>query len=199
MPRRPGRAGRGGLPAAVEDVGAPAADQHVVARAAEQRVVAGAADQDVVAVAAVEREQSAPAARPEASTTSSPARALTVSRSLPASAPVMFTRGQAEHRDGARAAPGDDHDVVAVGGVDDDVVGREVVAAAGGREVGVDVDVTSVPDRSLTVTVSAPPSALTSIVSTSSRSITMLPRLRVKRTRSPLAEASKISSPLRCR
>ena len=54
---------------------------------------------------------------------------------------------------------------------------------------------TSVPDRSLTVIVSVPPRALRSTTSTSSVSITMLPRLRVKRRRPPLAEASKISSP----
>ena len=76
---------------AVEDVLTRPADQDVVAGAADQRVVAGAADQDVVAVAAVGRERIAPADRPEASTTSSPPRALMVSRSLAASAPVMFT------------------------------------------------------------------------------------------------------------
>ena len=51
----------------------------------------------------------------------------------------------------------------------------------------------SVPVRSLTVIVSVPPRALRSIASTSLRSITMLPRLRVNSTRPPLAEASKIS------
>ena len=54
--------------------------------------------------------------------------------------------------------------------------------------------VTSVPVRSLTVIVSAPPSALRLIVSTSFRSMTMLPMLRVKRTRPPLAETSKFSA-----
>ena len=44
--------------------------------------------------------------------------------------------------------------------------------------------------------VSAPPSALRSMLSTSFRSMTMLPMLRVKRTRPPLAEISKISATL---
>ena len=56
--------------------------------------------------------------------------------------------------------------------------------------------VTSVPERSFTVSVSAPPSALRSMLSTSLRSMTMLPRLRVNSTRPPLAEAAKISAPL---
>ena len=74
-----------------------AADQHVVARAAEQRVVAGAAEQDVVAVAAVLRSSRSCAGRDaEASMTSSPASALTVTRSLPAIAPVTVdARGEA--------------------------------------------------------------------------------------------------------
>ena len=55
--------------------------------------------------------------------------------------------------------------------------------------------VTSVPERSFTVSVSVPPRALRSMASTSSRSMTMLPRLRVNSTRPPLAEAAKISSP----
>ena len=53
--------------------------------------------------------------------------------------------------------------------------------------------VTSVPVRSLTVILSAPPSALKSIVSTSLRSMMMLPTSRVNRTRPPLAEMSKFS------
>ena len=52
---------------------------------------------------------------------------------------------------------------------------------------------TSVPDRSSTVIVSAPPRAWRSTASTSSVSITMLATLRVKSRRPPLAEASKIS------
>src|SRR5829696_6829596 len=55
--------------------------------------------------------------------------------------------------------------------------------------------VTSVPDKSLTVIVSVLPKALRSTTSTSLVSITMLPRSRVKRSRSPLAEASKRSAP----
>ena len=55
--------------------------------------------------------------------------------------------------------------------------------------------VTSVPLRSLTVSVSVPPSALRSMRSTSFRSMTMLPRLRVNSTRPPFADASKISAP----
>ena len=52
---------------------------------------------------------------------------------------------------------------------------------------------TSVPDRSLTVIVSGPPSAFTSTASTPFTSMTMLPTLRVKRSRWPLADASKLS------
>ena len=55
--------------------------------------------------------------------------------------------------------------------------------------------VTSVPVRSFTVIVSVPPSALRSIFSTSFRSMTMLPRLRVNSTRPPFADAVKISTP----
>ena len=51
----------------------------------------------------------------------------------------------------------------------------------------------SVPVRSLTVMVSAPPRALTSIRSTSLRSMVMLPTSRVNRTRWPLAEMSIFS------
>ena len=54
---------------------------------------------------------------------------------------------------------------------------------------------TSVPLMSLTVIVSVPPSAFTVSVSTSSRSITMLPRLRVKSARLPFADAAMISLP----
>ena len=49
----------------------------------------------------------------------------------------VHPRGQAEHRTRRRVA-GDDRDVVAVGAVDDDGVGRAVaVAAADGGQVGV--------------------------------------------------------------
>ncbi len=71
--------------------------------------------------------------------------------------------GQAEHRDAARVA-GDADDVVAVGAVDDDGVGRAVAGAAAGVPARLRLtSVTSVPDRSLTVIVSAPPRALKSI------------------------------------
>jgi hypothetical protein len=46
----------------------------------------------------------------------------------------------------------------------------------------------------LTLSRSAPPSALASICSTSSRSIAMFPTLRKKRTRAPLAETSNCSA-----
>ena len=102
---------------------AGAAEQHVVAGAAEQHVVAVAADQHVVAVAAVGRElRWPPADRPEASTTSSPARALTVSRSLAASAPVMLTWAARPSTEMPAAVADDQDDVVAVGAVDDDGV-----------------------------------------------------------------------------
>ena len=55
--------------------------------------------------------------------------------------------------------------------------------------------VTSVPVRSLTTALSAPPSASRSTRSTSLVSMVMLPRLRKKRRRLPLAEKSKISAP----
>ena len=54
---------------------------------------------------------------------------------------------------------------------------------------------TSVPVRSLTTALSAPPSASRSTRSTLSVSIVMLPRLRKKRRRLPLAEKSKFSLP----
>ena len=54
---------------------------------------------------------------------------------------------------------------------------------------------TSVAERSLTVAVSAPPSACRVKVSTSSASITMFPMLRVNSSRDPLADAVKISAP----
>ena len=53
----------------------------------------------------------------------------------------------------------------------------------------------SVPVMLLTMTVSVPPRALRSMASTSLRSMTMLPRLRVNRTRPPFADASKVSAP----
>ncbi len=60
---------------------------------------------------------------PEASTTSSPARALTVRRSLAASAAGdVHLGGQAEDGGAGRVA-NDQDDVVAAGAVDDDVVG----------------------------------------------------------------------------
>ena len=111
----------------------PAADQDVVAGAAEQHVVAVAADEDVVAAPPSAVSWIAPAARPEASTTSSPARALTVSRSLAASAPVMFTWAARPRTDGAARVADDQDDVVAVGAVDDDGVRLAVAAAAGAR------------------------------------------------------------------
>ena len=55
------------------------------------------------------------------------------------------------------------------------------------------IRLTSVPVRSLTVTVSAPPRVLTPIPSTPSRSITMLPTSRVRRARWPLAETLMFS------
>ena len=52
---------------------------------------------------------------------------------------------------------------------------------------------TSVPDRSLTVTLSAPPNVLATIDSTSLRSIVIAAMSRVNRTRPPLAETSMFS------
>ena len=111
--------------ATVEDVGAPAADQHVVAGAAEERVVALAADEDVVVLAPPSAVSWIdPAARPEPSTTSSPASVLSVSRSLAAlGAGDVDLGGQAE-RPIRRWRRRNADDVVAVGAVDDDGVGR---------------------------------------------------------------------------
>ena len=53
--------------------------------------------------------------------------------------------------------------------------------------------VTSVPDRSLTTTLSAPPRVLATIDSTSLRSIVIAATSRVNRTRPPLAETSMFS------
>ena len=78
-------------------------------------------------------------------------------------------------------------DVGRGGAVDDDRIGRGI---AGGVYAQIDVDVGhAVPAKSLIVTVSAPPSALSARVSTSSTSMTMLPTLRVNKRRLPLAEA----------
>ena len=66
-----------------------------------------------------------------------------------------------------------DH-VVAVGRVDDDRIGLAVAAAASVAARSMLTLLTPVPVRSLTVMLSAPPSALKSIVSTPSRSIVML-------------------------
>ena len=85
-------------------------------------------------------------------------------------------------------------DVVGGSAVDDDGVRLRIASAAAhvlARSAL--MLVRSVPVRSLTVKMSAPPSALRSRFSTSSRSMTMLAMLRVKRTRAPLAETSKIS------
>ena len=63
------------------------------------------------------------------------------------------------------ASPVTSDDVVAVGGVDDDVVGRTVAAVPPiVREVEVDLGRRRCRDRSLTVMLSAPPRALKSIV-----------------------------------
>jgi hypothetical protein len=108
---------------------------------------------------------------------------------------VTFTWAAARRR--RRGAGAEDvDDVVAVGAVDDDDVGRGVAGGAAERAGEVDVDrVRSVPLQVVDGDVSVPPSVLRSIASTSLRSMTMLPRLRVNSTRPPLAEASKISEP----
>ena len=124
--------------AAVEDVDAGAADEHVVAAAAEQHVVAVAADEHVVAVAAVGGELScAGGQQPEASTTSSPASALTVSRSLAASAPVMLTRAARPTTARPVASPATIATSSPFVPWTMTLSGWRVAGAAGGRQVGV--------------------------------------------------------------
>ena len=69
-------------------------------------------------------------------------------------------------------------------------------AAERAAEVDRHLASTSVPVRSLTTMLSAPPRALKSMRSTSLRSIVMLATSRVKRTRPPLAEMSMFSAML---
>ena len=174
---------------AEDEVIAVAAEQHVRALAAEDRVVAGAAvdrqlhdargqrgrGDRVIAAAAVDDERVV--------------RAFAVGDVDP--------RRQADHRN--RGAGADHVDVI----VAVRAVSRSRCRPAASPAVPPIVparsmltSATSVPLRSLTVIVSVPPSALSSTTSTSFVSMTMVPRLRVKRSRSPFADASKISPPL---
>ena len=148
---------------------------------------------DVVAEAAVHRELDAVGlAATTALMTSSPPRALSVSRSLACSWKKMLTRGlQAEDVDPAGVAGGAEH-VGAVGAVDRDRVGRAVAAAVRARAGRGRSRVTSVPLRSPTTMLSAPPSARKSIVSTSSRSIVTLATSRRK------SDAAAVGRRCRC-
>jgi hypothetical protein len=86
--------------------------------------------------------------------------------------------------------------IVVVRAFDDNGVRLPVarVSVQDGRQF--DIDLRDIgPARSLTVTVSAPPNALTSMFSTSLRSMVMLAMSRVKRTRPPLAETTNSSPP----
>ena len=134
----------------------------------------------------------------EALTTSSPSSALIASVSLAASALVTLTVAARPVTLTAPLLPRGGDGVVAVGAVDDDAVGLAVAGAAaeGAGEVGVDLR-TSVPVRSLTVIVSAPPSALKSTVSTSLVSMVMLATSRKNLSRSPFADRSMCSARLR--
>ena len=82
----------------------------------------------------------------------------------------------------------DQHHVVAVGGVDDDGVDRTVAAAVGAAEVDARPASRRCRDMSLTVMLSAPPSAWKFTVSTSFMSIMTLAMSRVNSARPPLAE-----------
>jgi hypothetical protein len=102
-------------------------------------------------------------------------------------------RVEAGHRDAGRVA-GDGDRIVGVGAVGDDLVGLAVArrAAEGAGEVEVDaLDVGA--GRSLTVTASAPPSALKSTRSTPWVSIVMFTGLRKNRRWSPFADRSTVS------
>ena len=123
---------------AVEDVVAGAADQHVVAGAAQEGVVAGTAEQHVVVAAAVRGEQRR-VGRQAGGVDHVVARQRVDRDPVAAGdrAGHVDAGGETEHR-GARANARDDHDVVAVRGVGDDVVGCAVVAATVGVEVAHD-------------------------------------------------------------
>ena len=167
------------------DVVAVVAEHEVVAVAAEERVRALAPEQGVVACSAVERQLD------DAGRHCGRGDAVVAAKSVDDERVVralgvrdVHARRQPEHRDRGAGAE-DVDDVVAVGAVDDHDVGRAVARRcrrSGSRQVDVYLGEVGAGEV-VTVIVSAPPSALRSIVSTSSRSITMLPRLRVNSAR----------------
>ena len=125
-----------------------------------------------------------------------PARPLTVSWSRRLRS-RRWSRCAARPADrDAAVAAGDVIVSAPCGAVDDDGVGRPSPRCRRPAARSRLTWVTSVPVRSLTVTVSAPPRASKLICSTPLRSMVMLPTSRVNRTRLPLAERSMFSAML---
>ena len=137
-----------------------------------------------------------PAGSVVAVTPSLPPSVLITRASLAPSLPVMFTRGVRPSTETDVPAPTTSTTSLPFVPLTMIVSARPsptVPPAVAARSAS--TEVTSVRERSSTVRVSLPPSARTSMFSTSAVSVTMLPRLRVNRTRLPLAKAAKISSP----
>ena len=129
----------------------------VVAGVPDERVVAGAQERDVVAVAAVDQvvpslPSSTSSPRPPfivswmpsassdvASTVSSPPSPLSVSRSLACSWKKMLTAAWSPDTLTPPASPAAPNDVVRLGAVDGDRVGRAVAAAVGPAQVEADL------------------------------------------------------------
>ena len=124
---------------AVDDVGAAAADEHVVAGAADSTSSPSPPTRTSSPWPPSAVSWIAPACRPEASTTSSPASALTVSRSLAASAPVMFTCADSPRTDVPEASPDTRMTSSPLVALTTTLSGCAVAPAAGHRQVGVDL------------------------------------------------------------
>ena len=162
------------------------AEDEVVAVAAEEHVGALRAEEHVVAGAAVDRQLDDAGGQRGRRHAVVAAQGVDDERVVgPLGVGDVHLGRQPEHGDrGPRAEDVDD--VVAVGAVDDDDVGRASPAVPPIVPAwSMLISTRSVPVRSLTVVVSVPPRVLRSMASTSLRSMTMVPRLRVNRT--PLA------------
>ena len=171
---------------AVDDIIAIATDEDVRTSAAVDRVVAGAA---------VDREDRDAGSQSRGRDGVVAAEAIDDQLIVGAfGARDGHERRQSDHRE-ARPAPRMSIDVVAVRAVDGHGVGLQRHRSsrrACWRDRSSTV-LTSVPVRSFTVIVSAPPSAARSMVSTSSRSIVTLATFAERTARPPFAEISKFS------
>src|SRR5829696_512565 len=135
-----------------------------------------------------------PAGSVVAVTASSPSSALTTSESFAPSELLTFTRAARPSTDADVPAP--TMSMTSLPLVPLTTIRSACPSPAAPPSVparSLLISTTSVPDRSLTVNVSTLPSALRSMTSTSLPSMTMLPRLRVKSSRPPFADAWKIS------